>query len=165
MMKGTDKFLVGITAGIVLLLVVTFTFVLTRPEGDYVAEGLPDGVVHNYLLALQKGEHERAFEYLSSDLNHGPNDVEEFIDHIDHFYFINLEEETSKIIKTDRVSDTHAEVTVYEIIYSNNGIFSGQYERNFDMKLHLEEGKWKIIDGDSYWRKCWSSSGRSGCKY
>ncbi len=163
-MKGIDKFLIGILVGVVVLLVVTFILVLTRPEQKYISEEKPDGVVHNYFLALKKGDYERALEYLSSDLKHAPKNVDDFIDDIDHYFFINLKKDTSITVKLKHESDTNAWVTVREIVFSSDGIFSSsQYETIFDMKLHLEENEWKLTDGDRYWRHCWSSTGQSGC--
>ena len=75
-----DKFLIGIIIGIVLLIVIALATVLARkPEAeDYVVDTTPDGVVHNYFLAIQRKDFERAYNYLADDLKSKP-DLDEFI--------------------------------------------------------------------------------------
>ena len=53
-MKTTDKILIGIVAGIILLIIVALVVTLSRPEPTYQPEDTPEGIAHNYLLALQK---------------------------------------------------------------------------------------------------------------
>lgn len=64
-MKNTDKMLIAIVIGIVLLVVIALAITLTRPEPTYQAEDNPEGITHNYLLALQKKDYERAYVLLS----------------------------------------------------------------------------------------------------
>jgi hypothetical protein len=68
-MKNTDKFLLAIVVGVVLLIVVAFAVVFTRPKPAYQSDDTPAGVVHNYLFALQEGNYERAYSYLSPSLD------------------------------------------------------------------------------------------------
>jgi len=84
-MKSTDKFLLGIVIGIVLLVIVSFVVTLTRPEPTYRAEDLPENVAHNYLLALQKKEYQRAYGYLSQELKNYPRSAERFAENIKDF--------------------------------------------------------------------------------
>ena len=58
-MKNTDKFLIGIVVSIILLVVIVFAVVLTRPEPAYQTDDTASGVAHNYLLAIQREEFER----------------------------------------------------------------------------------------------------------
>ena len=64
-MKSTDKFLISIVIGIMLLVVVAFGIAFLRPEPTYQSEDTPEGVVHNYLMALQREEYYRAYSHLS----------------------------------------------------------------------------------------------------
>jgi hypothetical protein len=53
---------------------------------------------------------------------------------------------------------------VLETVYSSGGLFdSGQYDRDFDMKLHQDNGEWKLIDGDRYWYNCWGDDHATWC--
>jgi len=55
-MKSSDRFLIVIIIGIVLLAGGAFALTLTRPEPTYRSEDTPEGVATNYLLALLKRE-------------------------------------------------------------------------------------------------------------
>ena len=168
-MKSTDKFLIGIVVGIVLLVVVAFGIAFTRPEPTYQPEDKPEGVVNNYLLALQQEEHDRAFSYLSPDLHGYPKTVEAFIEDIrDHSYSFRLSDEETvslDVISAD-VRGATANVTVQETRFYQGGLFdSGEYKDTFELKLKQDTSsqEWKIIGGGySYWAPCWEEW--AGCK-
>ncbi|RMF02639.1 MAG: hypothetical protein D6768_07760, partial [Chloroflexi bacterium] len=75
-----DKFLIGILAGIVLLVVVAVVVVLSRSPGSeaYRTDNSPEAVVYNYFLAVQRKDFEKAHGYLSDDLKNKP-DLDQFI--------------------------------------------------------------------------------------
>ncbi len=81
--QGTDRYLFGIAAGVVLLLVVAVAVVLLRPEPTYQADDSPEDVAHNYLLALIKADYERAYGYLSPTLDGYPESVAKFTQDIE----------------------------------------------------------------------------------
>lgn len=70
-MKGSDKTLALIVGGVVLLLIIAFGLVLLRPAPEYRDDVDPDGAAHNYLLALQRADYERAYSYISESSNVG----------------------------------------------------------------------------------------------
>src|SRR3990172_7942266 len=78
-MKNSDRILFAIVAGVIVLVVVAFVVAFTRPEPAYQSEDSPEGITHNYLLALQQEDYERAYGYLSSELPHYPRDLDKFI--------------------------------------------------------------------------------------
>lgn len=157
MVKDTDKILVGIVAGVVLLIVVAFVVVLTRPDPEYQSDETPQGVVHNYLLALQKGEYERALSYISSSIDRRPEDSVEFAeDAHDNWSFRTLDRDTSIIIDSTQITGKRASVEVRETVYRDGGIFDNwQDESSFEMILLEGNGEWKLIHGDMYWAPCW----------
>ena len=164
-MKGTDKFLIGIVAGIILLVVVVFLVVLLRPEPEYLAEDTPEGVTHNYLLALQNGEYERALDNLSSSVKHAPKDVNEFVEDIDgcSYRFRGLDRDISLIVESTDIKGDRAEVQIKQTIFYSGDMFgSNLYESEFEMTLKQQNDAWKLIYGDSYWCSCWNDI--SGCK-
>jgi len=166
MMKGTDKFLIGIVAGIILLVVVVFLVVLLRPDPEYLDEDTPEGVVHNYLLALHKGEYEHAFIYLATNIKHSPKDLDEFVDDIDgncSWRFRDLDRETSlKVVSAD-IRGERAEVHIKQTVFYGGGVFdSDLYESEFEMTLKQQNEAWKLINGDRYWCYCWNEIG--GCR-
>src|SRR3972149_1468711 len=110
-MKVTDRFLLGIVAGIALLVVVAFLLVLNRKELTYQSEDTPQGVAHNYLLALQERDYERAFGYLSPDLAGSPQRGDEFAGDLKQFpSYLHPPEDTSFLVKSSQVSGTRATV-------------------------------------------------------
>lgn len=65
-MLRQDRFLVGILVGLaVLAAAATIAVVVRSPSAEYIDDSTPGGVVHNYLVALQGGDGERAYGYLA----------------------------------------------------------------------------------------------------
>jgi hypothetical protein len=74
-----DRFLTGILIGIGLLVVVALAVFFTRKDTQtYVSDETPEGVVHNYVVAVLNKEYEKAYSYLA-DLDNKPT-YEEFRD-------------------------------------------------------------------------------------
>lgn len=167
-MKKTDKLLIGIVAGIVLLVLVAFGVALTRPKPSYQAEDTPEGVAFNYLFALQQEDYERAYGYLSPTINGYPPNAEIFRDQIRdyswNFSGLNNPSTTLEVDSVD-VSGKRADVTIRETQFYGGDLFSsGQSSHTFDITLRQEEnGQWKIVKSDSYWVYCWSDSQEYGC--
>lgn len=163
-MKHTDKFLIGIVVGIVALVIVAFVVTLVRPEPTYQPEDTPKGVTHNYLLALQKGEYERAYGYLSSALTGYPASVDEFADAItDYSWQFRLDADTTLAVESAREVGSRVVVQVRESrFYGGSLIGNSQSVTLFDVKLELEDGAWKIVDADYYFAKCWRND--KGCR-
>ena len=163
-MKGTDKFLFGIVIGAVLLAAIAFGVAMTRPEPSYQADDTPEGVAHNYLLALLNEDFARAYGYLSPMMFDYPADVEEFEFELEEFRFrYNLEASVSLSIASVEVRGQRATVEVSETTFYQGGLFdSSQFTRNFDIGLELEDGEWKITNADSYFAWCWDTP--EGCQ-
>lgn len=62
-----DRFLLGILIGIGILVLLAVVRVLTYSPAEmtYGEETTPQGVVHNYLVAVYRQEYERAYSYLA----------------------------------------------------------------------------------------------------
>ena len=72
-----DKFLTGILIGIGVLIVLALGLFFTRQDTrTYLNEDTPEGVAHNYALAVVDKDYEKAYGYLA-DLRHKPT-YEEF---------------------------------------------------------------------------------------
>lgn len=165
-MRNTDKFLIGIVAGVVILVVVVFLVVLSRPEPEYRDEGTPESVVHNYLLALQKDDYTRALSYMSSDVKHPPKNGDEFLHDIDgicFWRFRELNRDTSLAVVSTEFRGNQAYVLVKQSVFEGGDLFgSNLNESDFEMTLRQYDNTWKIIEGDRYWCACWDEI--SGCR-
>jgi len=74
-----DRFLMGILVGIGILMVLALIVFFTRKDTQtYISEDAPEGVVHNYVVAVLNKDYEKAYSYLA-DLDHKPT-YEEFRD-------------------------------------------------------------------------------------
>jgi len=167
-MKGTDKFLIGIVAGIVLLVAAVLALALLRPpqQPGYQPDDTPEGVAHNYLLALQLDEYDRAYGYLSPTLPGYPGNAEAFGRDVQgnrwNFYR-DPDRDVSLAVESAGVTGDRANVVVRQTVFRRGGLFdSGQYSNTFTMTLHREKGAWKVTRSDSYWADCWNWS--EGCR-
>ena len=68
-----DRFLTGILIGIAVLVVIALAvFFLRQGSQSYISEDAPEGVVHNYVLAVLNDDYEKAYGYLA-DLDQQAN--------------------------------------------------------------------------------------------
>jgi hypothetical protein len=159
---SSNRLLLAIVIGTVALVVIALVATLMRPEQDYLPDDSPLGVAHNYLFALEKGEYERAYSYISPTTTGHPEHFEEFIASLDTYSFLNLDHRTTFQFELATASDTSVTVAVKETVFQKEGIFGRDgYTSTFKMKLHLENGEWKIIDSDWYFAWCWKRE--EGC--
>ena len=164
-MRTTDKVLIAIVIGIVVLVIGAFTVVLLRPETTYQDEGTPDGVVFNYLLALQREDYARARAYLSLALVGRPLTVESFERQVRKSYpFKGIGESSFAIESTELLGlqGARALVKVREIYFRGGGLFeSGQRLSFFEMDLLKVGVEWQIRGADRYFLFCWDRE--DGC--
>jgi len=162
--KNTDKFLLAIVLGAVVLIGATFAVVFLKPEPTYLSDDSPEGVAHNYLLALQRENYGRAYRYLSNTLPGYPSDIEQFEESFENYSWrIRTDTDSSLAIDSSTLDGTRAVVTVRETRFYDRGLFeSSQQFSTFDMVLHLEIGEWKIVSSKSYFAWCWDDE--NGCR-
>jgi len=161
--KTSNRLLIAIVIGAVALVGIAIGVTLLRPEPDYLTDDTPEGIAHNYLFALEKGEYQRAYSYLSPTLPGYPIDLESFTEEVeDNPYRFDMHEDST--LRVDSVISTgnSASITINETNFYSGDIFgSNEYTSTFKMKLSLEDGEWKIIESDSYFAWCWDRD--SGC--
>ena len=135
-----DRFLTGILVGIGVLVVVALAVFFTRKDSQtYVADDTPEGVVHNYVLAVLNKDYEKAYGYLA-DLKYKPT-YEEF-----RRAFLNGEvnpqNQAVDIGSSDIAGDT-ATVEL-QLITNSSDPFSTGYRNQQTADLVKQEGAWKL---------------------
>ena len=150
-----DRFLTGILVGIAVLVVIALVvFFLRQNSQSYFSEASPEGVVHNYVLAVLHGDYNKAYDYLA-DLDHKPT-YEQFKE---AFQSGAVNPNNSAIdIGTSEISDETASVEV-ALIYNPSDPFSTG-DRNVQRALLVKQGgAWKISSMPGYylWDYNWYS--------
>jgi len=165
-MKGPDKVLFAIVAGIVILVGITLAIVFLRPKPGYLPDDTPEGVTHNYLLALQRREYERAYGYLSSSVVGYPESLQAFTRDVeDHSWEVRgLQGGSASFeIQSSQVSGDSATVSVRETTFYQGGVFGSSQETTyFDVHLRRADNAWKIYRAGGFWVWCWDRP--EGCQ-
>lgn len=149
-----DKFLLGIIAGIVLLVTIALLVFFTRQsvEYQYQPEDSPKAVVFNYILALQKGDNQKAYDYLG-ELSFKPSRPD-----FDKYIAMNktMAEDMAFEISSEIITNQTAIVNV-KIVNYNGGIFTSSYGMQEIAELVLVDGRWKILQMPYvYWSYDWN---------
>ena len=142
-----DRFLTGILVGIALLVVIALAvFFIRKDTQSYVSEDAPEGVVHNYVLAVLNDDYEKAYDYLA-DLDHKPTHEQfrnSFIQGV-----VNPNNSAVDVGKSEINGDT-ASVEV-ALIYNPSDPFSTGY-RDVQRALLIKQGSaWKISSMPCYY--------------
>ena len=169
------KFLFVIAVGVVILVAALLISVVLRFESSpYRAEDTPEGVVHNYLQALQRKDYERAYSYLPPTLTGYPADLDQFVADVDRLaadvnsppYDVNwYKYDVSLTVESAEVSDDWASVLVRRTKLQQGDLFDGeQSSSTFYVSLQLVDGGWKISWADRYWSDCWVYRDSPACR-
>ena len=142
-----DRFLTGILIGIGVLIVAALAvFFVRRDERSYVPDDVPEGVVHNYIVAVLNKDYEKAYGYLA-DLEHKPTYDEfrnSFVTGV-----LNPDNSAVDVGKSEITGDdAYVEVSM---IYNPSDPFSTGYrdvQRAILVKLG---GAWKISSMPTYY--------------
>lgn len=135
-----DRFLTGILIGIAaLILLALVVFFLRKDDLVYVDESTPQGVVQNYIVAVQKRDYEKAYAYLA-DLENKPT-YEQFRESFFNNY-ISPSGVGVEILQTETSGDL---ATVgLAIIYNQSDPFAGSSRYVETARLERQAGAWKI---------------------
>jgi len=148
-----DRFLTGILVGIAVLVVVALAvFFIRKDNQSYVSEDAPEGVVHNYVLAVLNRDYEKAYGYLA-DLDHKPA-YEQFRNAFIQGA-VNPNNSAVDVGKAEVNGDT-ASVEV-ALIYNPSDPFSTGYRDVQRAVLVKQNGAWKLSSMPSYyfWDYSW----------
>jgi hypothetical protein len=147
-----DRFLLGIIIGIAVVIIAALAlFFLRRSEPVYGPETTPAGVVHNYVVALQKGDYNRGLSYLSNVGN--KPDIIRFRQDL-YNQNQNLSGYSLQIGDT-QINGDSATVAV-NIIQAGSGLFGDSSSQSQNVTLDRETSGWKISAMPyPYWSYDW----------
>lgn len=147
-----DRFLVGILVGIGVLVVIALILFFTRQDKqEYVSEDTPEGVVHNYALAVYREDYEKAYSYLA-EMENKPT----YNEFRQAFFnnFVNPGNAGLELGETEIAGD-EAFVTVY-LIYTPSDPFSSGYRNTETARLERQNGQWKLLQMPyNFWSYDW----------
>ncbi len=148
-----DRFLTGILIGIGILIIVALgLFFIRQDKRDYIADDTPEGVTHNYVLAVVNKNYEKAYSYLA-DLENKPT-YEQF-----RQSFFNGAVNPGNVgvdVGTAEINDDEAIVEI-TLVYSQSDPFSSGYQNTDRALLIKQGGKWKLsaMPTYSFWDYNW----------
>src|SRR5512143_2180536 len=148
-----DRFLIGILIGIAVLVVAALAVFLTRQDRvTYLPESSPDGVVHNYVLAVLQKDYQKAYGYLA-DLDHKPTFSE-----FRQAFAVGRLNPSNGGIKIGSASVTGDDATVeVSMVYTPGDPFSSGYNNVGTAQLLRQNGAWKLSAMPAYnlWDYSW----------
>ena len=141
-----DRFLTGILIGIGLLVVVALAVFFTRKDTQtYVSDDTPEGVVHNYVVAVLNKEYEKAYGYLA-DLENKPT-----YDEFHNSFLTGMVNPDSSGVDVGQSDITGDDATVdVTLVYNPTDPFSTGYRDTQRAILVLQNGAWKISSMPQY---------------
>ncbi len=147
-----DRFLLGILVGIGVLVAAALVLFFTRQgKQEYATEDSPEGVVHNYALAVFEGDYERAYAYLAESENKPTYQAfrQAFFDH-------SIDPNSAGVeIGETEINGDEAYVTIY-VIYNPSDPFSSGYRDTETALLERQDGEWKLMQMPyAFWSYNW----------
>lgn len=139
----TDRFLLFLLIGIGVLVLLAVGLFLARSGAQqaYGDESIPEGVLRNYVIAVQKQDYARAYAYLS-DTTQGKPTLAAFQQSM-----ISMQTEmlrTGVEIGAAQLNDDGTGVIPVTLIHNVEGVFSTPYRDAQSVTALREGGDWKI---------------------
>lgn len=135
-----DRYLTVVLAVIILLAALAIVvFFIRQGSQGYAAEDTPEGVLHNYVLALQQNEYQRAYGYLKEAENKpGFSDFHQEL--LNQSY--SLDETAVKVVEVDQFEE---QVLITLTLLHNSGDpFNSGWREQSSATLIQQDGAWKI---------------------
>ncbi|MFC1879232.1 hypothetical protein ACFLZW_04905 [Chloroflexota bacterium] len=156
-MVKNDKFLVGIVIGILVLVLVTVVYVMMQSAPEYMSEDTAAGVAHNYLLALQFEDYERALSYIAPCVQGVPQDPDAFgrlVERDSGFY--GLRRDVSLLVEETFEQNEKTLVRVNQTRFESGDPFDSRIDqKTFLMSVDLFDGNWRVYHSEKYWDRSW----------
>lgn len=149
-----DRFLFFIILGIVALVGIALVVFFTRQTAvlEYQADDQPRGVVFNYLLALDKGDYEKAYGYLSEVSNKPTLSKFKQTMALNKTQFI-----TNAVDVTEQSIDGQSATVTVMTTMGGGGPFDQGYRNSENAALENVNGKWLIITMPyAFWSYDWN---------
>lgn len=144
---GTDRFLLGIVAGSVTLVLVGIAavFFVGRPRPTQTFDpSSPAGVVQAYVEAIRAGDRERAYDLLSRSAR---TEIQRDATR-QRFPSASDSDDTGRRIVIEPISETgdtaEVKVTISRFATRSDPFSSGTYHRDLTVRLVREGGTWRI---------------------
>jgi hypothetical protein len=147
-----DRFLIAIlvSIGLLVVLAVVLFFVRQAPP-EYQSEETPEGVVHNFILAMQQEDYEYAYRLIQAEENKPTFNkfTQTFISEGRY------PENTSVQLGETYITGESARVDL-TIIHSSNDPFNSTWDESSSAVLARQDGEWKIVSLPyPYWGWDW----------
>ena len=136
-----DRFLVGILIFIGLLVIAALALFFIRKDNQvYVVDDMPEGVIRNYTLAVQKQDYQRAYGYLAD------KDDKPSYETFRRAFLTNQLDPSFNAIQVGSVQyidSTEATVSL-TVLYAGNGPFTESWNSTDTASLFMQDGAWKL---------------------
>ena len=162
MIKGIDRFLATILVVIFLVVVVAVVLVWRSPTEtvlEYSAGSNPDNVVHNYIVAVTRGDEQRARSYLSPEVLEDLAKREE-----DGYTLVHPRTRQTRsgirvVVKLEDseegLATVNVDITHFYSDPSPIGLFAifdnNQWTSSYAVRLRQIDGDWKIVKPFDYY--------------
>ena len=148
-----DRFLTGILIGIGVLIVLALTVFFARKDTQkYISDDTPEGVVHNYVVAVLNKDYEKAYGYLA-DLDHKPT-----YDQFRQSFLRGMVNPNNSAVDIGR-PDVNGDTAAVEValIYNPGDPFSTGYrDTSQSAGLVKQNGSWKLSSMPyNFWDYSW----------
>ena len=144
-----DRFLIGILVFIGLLVVAALAlFFLRQDVRTYGPETTPEGVLFNYVLAVQKKDFKRAYGYLADSEGKPPYDY-----FLQNFQYAQMDAALEILSTTVEGDQAWVDLTLH---YMGNGPFDNGWSTTDSARLLQQDGHWKLTYMPTpYWGYDW----------
>jgi hypothetical protein len=137
-----DRFLLGILVFIGLLVIAALALFFIRQDTQvYGAEDTPEGVIRNYVLAVQKQDYQRAYNYLANKDNQPTYETfrRAFLTNQ-----LNVSSNALQVGNVTYLNSGEASVSV-SVLYAGGGPFATQSWSSSDTATLIQQGgAWKL---------------------
>jgi hypothetical protein len=147
-----DRFLLGIVIGIaVIALAAVAIFMVRQPGMKYGSEDTPAGVMQNYVLALVRGDNDRAYSYLAEG-KYKP-DRQQFQVGVNAMQY-DFKNVSLKVGKADIF--TNEAIVDIQVRRAGGGPFNDVSITNETSRMVFQNGVWKVASAPMpYWFWDW----------